>query len=214
MKKCALCLCPFTNENQSKEHIILAALGGRRTVSSFICRTCNSRTGSTWDAALAKDLEDLARLLDISRARGPIPTRTFDTAEGIPIKVFPGNRVQLSHPVVKEINHEDQKKILVIAKSADDLRKIAQSIIKRTPLTEDIETIVAGRSKTRGFLREAVGYNIRNPEEDGKKSLVKSVLALMSDAGINPAHADNAIKYLTKDNAQECIFPYYKENLN
>ena len=78
---CALCKGPSGGENRSSEHITLAALGGRRTVSGFICRTCNSDTGNTWDAALANDLEDLARLLAISRQRGSVQSKMVYTSQ-------------------------------------------------------------------------------------------------------------------------------------
>ena len=56
--KCVLCRRPAVDESKSKEHIIPAALGGRRTVTGFICRTCNSDAGNTWDATLANSVED------------------------------------------------------------------------------------------------------------------------------------------------------------
>ena len=144
---CALCLGPVTGEDQSKEHILLAALGGRRTVSGFICRTCNSKTGNTWDASLANDLEDLARLLDISRERGSVRPRVFYTSEGLPIRVLPGNRVQLGHQSVKEFNDGNRKGVTIIAGSSDELRQMARRISERRRITEDVDTLVAGRSK-------------------------------------------------------------------
>ena len=210
---CALCQGPSTDENHSKEHIIPAALGGRRTVSGFICRTCNSETGNTWDAALANDLEDLARLLDISRERGPVRPKLISTSQDLPIRVLPGNRVQLGHPSIKGFNDGSREGKTIIAGSTDELREIARRISERRPLTKDVETIVEGRSEQTGYLREAIGYTINNPGDDGNKSLVKSVLAVTYDAGVDPAHADSAIEYLNNDDATECIFPYYKEGL-
>ena len=54
MPSCALCEIAITAESDSDEHLIPNALGGRRKVSGFLCRDCNSRTGETWDAALAE----------------------------------------------------------------------------------------------------------------------------------------------------------------
>ena len=52
MAYCWLCETLLTEGNQSREHIIPAALGGKRTVANFLCRRCNNSTGSKWDAAL------------------------------------------------------------------------------------------------------------------------------------------------------------------
>lgn len=211
--KCVLCRKPVT-ESKSKEHIILAALGGRRTVTGFICRTCNSDAGNTWDATLASSLEDLTRLLDISRERGPVRPKIVHTTQGIPLRVSPGNRIQLGHPaVVEETVWGKLKATHVTARSTDELRAIIRTIGERKKLTQNVDTIVAGRSVHSGYLQEGIEYAIKNPGTDGSRSLVKSVLALMFDAGIDPACANTATSYLKDDEASECIFPYYKTDL-
>ena len=45
-----LCETSITAENDSDEHLIPNALGGRRKVSGFLHRDCNSRTGEASDA--------------------------------------------------------------------------------------------------------------------------------------------------------------------
>ena len=52
MTHCWICETLLTEGNRSREHIIPAALGGKRTVANFLCRCCNNSTGSKWDAAL------------------------------------------------------------------------------------------------------------------------------------------------------------------
>ena len=78
-KFCALCQTPLTVTNASKEHIFPNAIGGRKTVSDFICRRCNSESGGKWDSELAKQLQLFCTMLDVSRKRGenqPIPVKT------------------------------------------------------------------------------------------------------------------------------------------
>ena len=101
----------------------------------------------------------------------------------------------------------------IAARSTDELRAIIQTIGERKNLTQDIDTIMAGRSVHSGYLQEGIGYTINNPGKDGSRSLVKSVLALMFDAGIDPACASTATRYLIDDEAPECIFPYYQTDL-
>ena len=54
---CAFCAKEFTDSNTSKEHIIPNAVGGRKTVGSFICVDCNNLTGAAWDKELANQLK-------------------------------------------------------------------------------------------------------------------------------------------------------------
>ena len=92
---CVLCGDSASNDDRSSEHIIPAALGGRRTVSGFICEKCNSDAGATCDASLAESLEGWTRLLDISR-KDPLPRAcVVYTSDGTPVRVLPGNRVEL-----------------------------------------------------------------------------------------------------------------------
>src|ERR1700747_1977114 len=42
--------------NTKPEHILLNALGGRKTTSKVICSDCNNRFGGTIDDALAKQV--------------------------------------------------------------------------------------------------------------------------------------------------------------
>ena len=57
---CALCDIIITNENDTKEHIVPNAIGGRKKIKGFICRACNSTSGDSWDKELAKQLNPLS----------------------------------------------------------------------------------------------------------------------------------------------------------
>lgn len=52
---CILCSTRLTGETDSGEHIIPDAIGGRKAVRGFICKDCNSRTGTDWDAEERKN---------------------------------------------------------------------------------------------------------------------------------------------------------------
>jgi HNH endonuclease len=64
---CALCLGTLDG---SVEHIFPSALGGRKTSTKLICGTCNNKTGSSLDAALAKGFVLISNALDITTGRG------------------------------------------------------------------------------------------------------------------------------------------------
>ena len=87
MTKCAICGNQISNDPadphcNSVEHIFPNAIGGRKTVSGFICRKCNSETGEKWDAALAKTMQPLALMFGVQRDRGEMPPLRTSTDRG------------------------------------------------------------------------------------------------------------------------------------
>ena len=182
-------------------------------MTGFICLTCNNETGHTWDEALADDLEDLNRLLNISRERGAVPPKTVRTSDGTPVKLLPGNQIELAHQYTNDFEDGNRRIRRLTARSMDELRDMAHKTIARQGLSLDLETFIAKASSKTTYLQEALPLTIGTGGVDGEKSLVKSALALMFEAGVDPKQADAATSYLTQDEAPTCIFPYYKTDL-
>ena len=182
-------------------------------MTGLICRTCNSETGHTWDEALADDLEDLSRLLNISRERGSVRSKTVRTSDGTPIRILPGNQIELAHQYPTDFEDGNRKIRRLTARSVDELRDMARKTIERQGLSLDVETFIAGASSDTRYLQEALPHTIGPGGADGEKSLVKSALALLFEAGVDPNLADTATSYLTQDEAPTCVFPYYKTDL-
>ena len=182
-------------------------------MTGFICRTCNSEAGHTWDEALAHDLEDLNRLLNISRERGPVRPKTVSMSDGTPVRILPGNQIELAHQYPTDFEDGNRKIRRLTARSVDELRDMARKTIARQGLSLDVETFIAGASSGTRYLQKALPHTIGTGGVDGEKSLVKSALALMFEAGVDPNLADAATSYLTQDEEPTCIFPYYKTDL-
>ena len=210
---CLLCRNSATVNNRSSEHIVPAALGGTLTVSGFICQKCNSDAGRSCDAALAQSFEGLTRLLDISRQK-PLPrARVTYTSDGTPLRVLPGNRMELGHTTQQEIIEGTRTTLRITATSKDELRKSVQKIKDRRNLDLDIEAFVEAATVSSRYIDEP--YLLFDPSwgPDHYKSLVKSALALVSHAGLDPSSAEIALAYLTSDTEERCFFPYYKKDL-
>ena len=105
LAQCALCDIPMSDENDSREHIIPQAIGGRRFVRGFICQTCNREKGNSWERALANQCEDISLFLNIKRQK-PLPNVVVKTADGQQLLLTPeGSTAALStalHPEVTE----------------------------------------------------------------------------------------------------------------
>ncbi|MFZ6765302.1 HNH endonuclease [Pseudoroseomonas sp. WGS1072] len=87
MTQCALCeeelsTDPTNKHCDSEEHIFPNSVGGQRTVSGFLCRSCNSTTGETWDAELAEQMQALCLIIGVRRDRGTTPPLKVTTTEG------------------------------------------------------------------------------------------------------------------------------------
>jgi len=120
---CAICDTPITPENDSREHIILNAVGGRRTVPGFICDRCNHTTGHSWDAALAKQLNPFSLFFHISRQDGDPPAQDFPIVSGGTIRVTPDG-LELPKPTVNITPRETGAAIQVVAQTMAEAREI------------------------------------------------------------------------------------------
>src|SRR5690606_38575799 len=85
--QCALCDTEITEKNDTKEHLIPNAIGGRRKVKGFICKDCNSASGDAWESELAKQLNPLSLFFGIIRERGEAPSQLFETTGGDKLKL-------------------------------------------------------------------------------------------------------------------------------
>lgn len=210
---CVLCGQSATGNNRSREHIIPAALGGTLTVSGFICRECNSNAGRSCDAALSRSLEGLARLLDISRQK-PLPqARVIYTSDGTPFRVLPGNRMELGHPTKQERIEGTRTILRIKAASKAELHEAVQKIKDRRNLDLDVEAFVEAATVSSSYIDEPYLVGDISWGRDHYKSLVKSALALVCHAGIDPSCAEIALAYLTTGTENRCYFPYYKRDL-
>ena len=212
-KPCLLCGNSATGNNRSSEHIVPVALGGTLTVSGFICKQCNSDAGCSCDAALAKSFEGLTRLLDISRKKSLPRARVTYTSDGTPIRVLPGNRMVFGHTTEQEITEGNRTMLRITAASKDELRKSLQKINDRRNLGLDVAAFVEASTVSSRYIDEP--YLLFDPSwgPDHYKSLVKSALALVCHAGLDPSSAEIALAYLTSDTEERCFFPYYNKDL-
>ena len=212
-KSCLLCGNSATGNNRSSEHIVPAALGGTRTVSGFICRQCNSDAGRSCDAVLARSFEGLTRLLDISRTKSLPRARVTYTSDGTPIRVLPGNRMVFGHTTESELIEGNTRILRITATSKDELCKSVQKIKDRRKLDLDVPAIVEAATVRSRYIDEPYLLLDVDWGPDHYKSLVKSALALVCYAGVDPSSADIALAYLTGDTEERCFFPYYNKDL-
>src|SRR5690348_12113276 len=96
---CYVCNTYLTQENETEEHIILNAIGGKLKSKKLICKGCNSKFGSNIDDKLAQQLNTVSNLLNVKRDRGK-PQNVKGKYQNKEIIIEPGGRMKLARPYI------------------------------------------------------------------------------------------------------------------
>ncbi len=121
--------------------------------------------------------------------------------------------MELGHTTQQEIIEGTMTTLRITAASKDELRKSVQKIKDRRNLDLDVAALVEAATVRSRYIDEPYLLLDVNWGPDHYKSLVKSALALVCYAGIDPSSAEIALAYLTMDTEERCFFPYYKKDL-
>lgn len=214
IQQCILCGRTLTSANSDREHTIPNAIGGRKTVTEFICRSCNNKTGTNRDAELAGQLQSLSLLLGIKRQQGDVKPKRFPTSSGGEVELHVDGKmttVKPSHEITTEGNTTQLK---IRARSTKELRKLLRGWQRKYPALKnrsmaDLMSAVQTRSY---YSPDLIDITLEFGGEKSGRSLVKSAMSLVFDAGIDPRECNLALDYLTQDNAQPCFgYSYDKD---
>ena len=202
IKQCWLCECDITKENDSKEHVVPGAIGGRKIVTGFICRACNSKTGAAWDAVLSERLHGIGLLFDISRQTGSVQPMKFTSAAGEPLILQSGHRL-VTQPGQEKVRNPDGSTLIRmsdftverIRKRLDNLKKKYTNRFPKGRFTQ--ENITHKKS----WIKGAMDLKLEFGGPDFDRSLVKSALALACSIDIGIDDARMAVDFVRGDGA-------------
>ena len=198
---CALCDETITPDNDSREHIIPQAIGGRKAIRGFLCRGCNSTSGSSWDAALVKQLAAWGLLFGVPS----VPPQTLQTLYGDPVKIHVEG---YQTPEVPSVTRTKQG-YRISAPSDKQFRQIVEGLIDKHPEQPwDLNQSLVEAKRTNSFNDM---WKIPTGIDDAQagRSIVKSALALAVHVGIAPSDCELACEYLRQDNREPCFDHYY-----
>jgi len=185
MRYCAVCDEAITAENDSGEHIISNAIGGRVKVKGILCFGCNCGAGQTWDAALAAQLNPLCLLFGITRERGVPPAQNFPTADGRLRRMRADGTSTLPEPVFKEEKTDAGISISVAARTMEEARRMLAGIKRKYPHA-DIDKIAENLKFQTKYDDTPVRMDLSIGGTLGGRSIVKSALCLAVQAGADP----------------------------
>ena len=206
--RCALCSRPMETDNSSREHVIPNSIGGRKTVRGFICVDCNSKAGATWDHELSMQLKPLCTLLNIRRQRGKPQPVPLETVKGDAFLVHPDGRIHIPRTDYSEHDREGKKEINIQARSMKDLKKTLLGLGRKYPEL-DIGRVLQDAAPRRDYLDDPLSIPLEIGGEHAGRSIVKSCLALASEAGVHLSGCEHAKEYLLHDG--EPCFGYYNK---
>jgi len=205
--KCILCPAEITAANDSREHIIQNAIGGRKRVKGLLCINCNTTTGDNWDAEFARQLQPLSSFFSITRERGEVPPQLLTTVSGQHFVRRSDGQLTVARPVYEEVKGETGIRVSISARTPKEARQLLNRLKKRYPQV-DIDLLVP-RSEYR-YLDEAIKIELNFGGEKSGRSIVKSCVALAVHSGVKASDCYNALEYLTNPRGFPC-FGYFHE---
>jgi hypothetical protein len=210
--KCALCDIEITPDNDSKEHIIPEAIGGRRQVRGFLCKKCNSAAGHNWDAAAADQLNFLCLHFAIKRQRGTVPAGDLETQSGEAVRIHSDGHLSLPNrrPVVTESSSTTE--INARTHTKNEAEKLLRGMKRRFPKL-DVNEAMRNVVEQRKYLREPVLAELQFGGAQSGRSIVKSALALAASSGIESQACEKATSCLRNEDENPCFGYFYSRDL-
>jgi hypothetical protein len=209
--RCAYCDVEITPANQSREHIIQNAIGGRKEVSNVFCRACNSAFGNCWDSEAANQLHFLSLKLQVVRDDGEAPARDYRTMNGQNVRLHPDGHITLppQEPLVTE---KDGKVHIQI--NAPNRRKALESLKgqKRRYPKLDVQAAIDSVAYRETYLDDPVFVSLQFGTDASYRSVVKSALTLAVSGGIQAKQCERALQYL-RPKGEFCFGLYYRRDL-
>ncbi len=214
IQQCILCGRTLTSANSGKEHIIPNAIGGRKTVTEFICRSCNNETGTNWDAELARQLQPLSLLLEIKRQRGSVKDLVLPTSSGGKIRLHSDCKMTPAIPSNEETSDGNVTQLRVTAGSRKELKEQMKGMQRKYPPLQkrSVGDLLSTAQERSHYSSDLIQIPLEFGGIRAGRALLKSALALVYDAGIDPGVCDLALDYLTQDNAQPCFGYFYDKD--
>lgn len=210
MNKCYKCEAEITSSNVSKEHIIPNGCGGRLTSNSILCRDCNSKFGSSFDARLVEQTNHLTNLLIIKRHKGnPRPFIGHQNSTGGKYLLQSDGRPTLAHPIINEKVEGNQVSLSISADSLDQLKAALYRLKKDKYPTLDVEEYISKAKKRKEYLSEPITFSSSIGGEDTFKSILKTCIGYYMSNGGERRFIAHLLNYLEGIEDGDFVWMHY-----
>ena len=209
MPNCYICSGPITPQNQSLEHIILNAIGGKLKSKNLICKECNSKLGSEMDAHLAEELNILAGTFMVSRDRGNIPTiKGLKTVKGESYDLVDGIKPVMSSPKFERIEEGENTRIKMAMRSEKEMKARLKDLKKKYP-TFDIEEAKKHTQWYRYYMQDPLQISFSTGDSLSARAYCKTATNAYMFFGGERKYIKHLIPYLQGEMDKEDILISY-----
>lgn len=206
MRKCIFCeseLGPTTKP----EHVLLDALGGRKTTKQAICSTCNNTFGSTIDRAVTDQVAGIRNLMRLESGSGDIAPMMRNIASGEhKINSYGDGRIdRVDKPFIINKLPDGTSNVRIQAKSPEHLQKIIPNLAAALKIPEENlrqQMIKKGQGAIVEQRAEAVHLKLEFGGKNVVRSIVKMLLVLWATVvgsdELRTPHYDLSREFVTR----------------
>ena len=210
-RTCGLCGTALTGENASREHVIPNAIGGRKRVSNFLCVACNSRTGSEWDDELVRQLGPLCTMLNVKRAHGRNRPFVVETVSDRRLTLNPDGSMGIAVPLFEAQELAGKTTVKMHARTIRELKRMLSGLKKKHPQI-DVDELMKQAKPVQEYSGEPYAIALSVGGTLAGRSMVKSCLTMVYDAGLTSDQCEDAEHYLLTGE-KPCFGFYTKRDL-
>jgi hypothetical protein len=184
MTQCLFCDAVL-DENTKPEHILLNALGGKKTTKKAICSACNNRFGGTIDDVITSQVVAIRNMLQLESGKGA-PAPTLKNVEGSEHKFNirgDGNMELVAKPFTIEKIEDGKWNVQIQARSEEHLAQIVPHLAAALRISEDdlrAQLIGGGQASLVTQRPGVVHHRLLLGGPDAIRSAVKASLVLWS----------------------------------
>lgn len=214
MAKCYVCQVEITKENETEEHIILNACGGRLKSKDLLCKTHNTEFGENFDSVLAKQTNDLANLLLIKRQRGEpqsIKGTLESTGENYYLQY--GGSPVMTKPIIDETIDGNNVRLSITAKDEKELRTILEGFKRSRYPNLNVEEHIGTANRSKSYLNEPIQFNSSVGGKETFKSITKTAINYFIYKGGNREFITHLIPYLQGNVEADAVWLHYPEDV-
>ena len=181
-----LCLfCETVLDDTTKpEHVLLNALGGRKTTKRAICSECNNTLGGSINKIFAEQVAPIRNLLQLKSGAGESPPGIRNVQAGAhKLNIKGDGTLEIADkPFTVETLNDVSWKVGIKVNSEDELNRYIPHIAAKLKIPEDsLRQQLVGAEMSRISERpEAIGLQLAFGGPDALRSMVKSALVLWS----------------------------------
>lgn len=209
-KICFICGEPLTEENKSKEHILLNAAGGKLKSCDIMCNVCNRRLGSQPDEELALQLRPMVNFLGVKRDNGSTPNVPLQSADGKKYEMRDGGKPELAEAYI-DFNPSTGD-MLIEARNLGQARAALWKFKKEHPeYNIDVEEILKHFTNKREYIDEQLLFNVNWGGDEAFRSILKTALDFFILQGHDRHHIVHLLDYLLGNEQKDIVKTYYPD---